>query len=107
MVNIIARINELLKQKGWTGYELSKKTGISTNTIYDWNRIGAIPSLTNVIKICEAMDITLGQFFCGIENYQLTEDENKILKEWFTLSELEKSAIENMIETFKILRRSK
>ena len=107
MINLVDRINELLVQRGWTGYELSKQTGISTNAIYDWNRSGATPSLANIVKICEAMGITLGQFFCGSEAYQLSDDENKILQEWFTLSDLEKDAILHMIETFKVLKRSK
>lgn len=107
MVNLVERINELLDQKGWTGYELSKQTGISTNAIYDWNKAGATPSLANIVKICEALGITLGQFFCGSEAYQLTEDEDRILQEWFTLSDLEKDAVRRMIETFKILKRSK
>lgn len=106
MINLVDRINELLDKKGWTAYELSKQTGISTNTIYDWNK-GAVPSLTNVIKICEAFDITIEQFFCGIESYKLTEDENKILQEWLLLSKLEKDAILNIIETFKILKRDR
>ncbi len=107
MINIVERINELINKKGWSIYELSKQTGISTNAIYDWNKINAVPSLSNIVKICEALEISLGQFFCGFEAYQLSEDENKILQEWFTLSDLEKDAILRMIEVFKILKRAK
>ena len=106
MINIVDRINELIEKKSWTSYELSKQTGISTNTIYEWNK-GAMPSLSNIIKICEALDITIEQFFCGVESYKLSDDENRILQEWLMLSSLEKSAIINMIETFKILKRDK
>jgi transcriptional regulator with XRE-family HTH domain len=105
MIDIVARINELLERKGWTGYELSKQTGISTNAIYDWNRIGAMPTLANVVKICEAMGITTEQFFCSDEGYGMTDDERKILQEWFMLGDLEKDAVLKMIETFKILKR--
>ena len=106
MINLVDRINELLSMKGWTAYELSKQTGISANTIYDWNK-GAIPSLANVVKVCEALDITVEQFFCGLDSYQLTVDEKKILQEWLTLSDFEKNAIINVIETFKTLKRDK
>lgn len=106
MINLVDRINELISKKGWTAYELSKQTGISTNTIYDWNK-GAIPSLSNVVKVCEALDITVEQFFCGLDSYKLSEDEKRILQEWLVLSDLEKSAIMNVIETFKILKRDK
>lgn len=106
MVDLNKRINELLNKKGWTVYELSKQTGISSNTIYAWQK-GAVPSLGTVLIICEALGITVEQFFCGIESYKLTEDENRILQEWFMLSDLEKRAIFNLIETFKILKRDK
>ena len=106
MVNLVDRINELISKKGWTAYELSKQTGISTNTIYEWNK-GTIPSLSNVVKVCEALDITVEQFFCGLESYKLSEDENRILQEWLMLSDLEKNAIMSVIETFKILKRDK
>lgn len=104
MIDIVERINELLNKKGWTPYELSKQTGIASNAIYEWNK-GAVPTLSNVVKVCEALDITLEQFFCGIDSYKLKDDESKILQEWLLLSNLEKSAIMNMIETFKILKR--
>jgi len=104
MLDLGARIYELMEQKGWSGYELSKQTGISTNTIYDWQK-GAVPSLANVAKVCDTLKITLEQFFCGVGSYNLSEDENKILQEWMLLSDLEKSAILNMIDTFKILKR--
>lgn len=103
MINVTERINELMKRKGWTAYELSNQTGISTNAIYDWNKKGSMPTTQSIIKICEVMNITLEQFFCG-GNYQYTDEENAILKDWFTLSDLEKSTIMNLMETFKILK---
>lgn len=105
MIDIVGRINELADEKGWSGYELSKRTGISANAVYGWNRAESKPSLANILKICEAMDLSLEQFFCGTEKYNLNEDERRLLNEWFALSELEKDAIFNMIETFKILKR--
>ena len=35
-MNVLERIKELMERKGWTCYELSMQTGISTNAIYDW-----------------------------------------------------------------------
>ncbi len=61
MIDIVDRINELIDKRGWTSYELAKQTGISTNSIYGWNN-GAVPSLSNVIRVCEALDITGEQF---------------------------------------------
>ena len=106
MINVTERISELMSLKGWTPYELSNQTGISTNAIYDWFKVGATPTLQNIIKICEAMEITLEHFFCG-GNYKYTDEENAVLKDWFALSELEKKTILNLMETFKILKANR
>lgn len=105
MINVTERIGELMVLKGWTAYELSNQTGISTNAIYDWFKVGAVPTLQNIIKICEAMEISLEQFFCG-GDYKYTDEENEILKEWVGLSDLERATLMNLIETFKILKNS-
>ena len=106
MIDSVDRIIELIDKRGWTSYELAKQTGISTNSIYGWNN-GAVPSLSNVIRVCEALDITVEQFFCNNEDSRLTESENRILQEWMLLSDLEKSTILKIIETFKILKRDR
>lgn len=73
MIDVIKRIKDLMEMRGWTCYELSAQTGISTNAIYDWFKIGAEPSLSNIVKICEAMGISLELFFCGEAAYQLSK----------------------------------
>lgn len=106
MINVIDRIKELMDKKGWSCYELSAQTGIATNSVYDWFKVGATPSMGNIIKICDAMSISLEQFFCGDEQYCLNEEENKIMSEWFSLSELERKAVMDLIDTFKVLKHN-
>lgn len=103
--SIIERIEELRKAKGWSKYELAKYMGISTNSVYGWYRMGAMPSLYNIERICEVMNITIEQFFCGVGAYNLNDEENKILQDWFLLSDLERKAIFGIIDVFKILKR--
>ena len=106
MINLTERIKELMDKKKWTCYELSAQTGISTNAIYDWFKIGATPSLGNVVRICDAMGISLEQFFCGETSYQLSAEEKEILERWFALSDLEKAEIMHLIETFRIIKNN-
>ncbi len=104
MNTIIKRIDELRKLKGWSKYQLAKCIGVSSNSVYGWYRTGAMPSLSNVERICEAMNITIEQFFCGVGSYSINEEENKLLQDWFLLSELERGAIFKIIEVFKFLK---
>lgn len=102
--SIVKRIDELRKTKGWSKYELAKVMGISTNSVYSWYRMGAMPTLSNVERICEVMNITIEQFFCGVGSYNLNEEESKLLQDWFLLSELERKAIFGVINVFKTLK---
>lgn len=101
---IIERIDDLRKLKGWSKYELAKSIGISTNTVYGWYRTGATPSFSTVERICEEMNITIEQFFCGVGSYRLNPEENQLLQDWFLLSELERKAIFSIIEAFKTIK---
>ena len=105
MINVNERIHELMPAKRWTPYELSNQTDISANAIYDWFKKGSVPTLQNIIRICEALEISLEQFFCG-GSYRYTDEENKILEEWVSLSDLEKHTLTNLMETFMILKNS-
>lgn len=104
MIDVVNRIKELMEKKNWSCYELSAQTGISTNAIYDWFKIGASPSLGNIVKICEAMGLSLELFFCGETAYRLNADENKILQEWLSLSDFERKAVKDLIECFRALK---
>lgn len=105
MMSATDRIKELMDAMGWTAYELSNQTGISTNAVYDWFKTGASPTLPNIIKICEATGITLEQFFCGAGARAHTPEEERLLTEWYSLSDLEKETVFKTIETFRILKR--
>lgn len=48
---IAARLEKLIKQKGWSRYDLAKITGISTNSVYGWTNLGKFPSLANIERI--------------------------------------------------------
>ncbi len=106
MIDIIERIQELMDKKGWSYYELAAQTGISTNSVYDWFKKGAMPSMGNIVKVCNAMEISLERFFCGDSGYQMSEEEQTIMNEWFGLSEFEKQTIFMLIESFQVLKKS-
>lgn len=67
----IARINEILKERGMTLNQLKDGSGIST-TIYQWQRNASreatrVPSLTSIEKICNFLGISLSYFFASGE----------------------------------------
>ncbi len=100
------RLKELRLEKGYTQNQIAKILNVSGNTIYAWEN-NSMPTLTNVIKVCEAMNITLEQFFCGEANYRLSDDEQKFLNEWFALTDTQKNAILTLINNYVLLHNKK
>lgn len=98
---IVRRINELRKKQGLSQAALADAIGINVNSVYNWNRTEAMPSLKNLESICKTFNITVEQFFNGLGNENGESSEEKFLDAWRMLTDSEKSAIEKVITAFK------
>lgn len=56
------RIQSQLDQKEMSIYRLSKITGIPDNTLYGYKNNGVEPSFSNMVKIADALDVSLDVF---------------------------------------------
>ena len=83
-MDVIKRIEDLMKERNWTDYKLSKKSGLSSSTIANMRRRNTIPSIPTLETICEAFGISLAQFF----------------QKWEVLSEKQKIILEDIINEF-------
>ncbi len=101
MIDVVKRINELIVLKNWSLYELSNQTGISTNSIYDWSKQKTMPTLKNIIKICDVLGITLEYFFCGY-NFNTTKEEKKFIDKWLMLNSEDQQLIIKLLQTLNI-----
>ena len=61
------KIFELMRERGISQKELSKRTGIPTSTISDWKRKGTVPSSDKIIAICKALNVRVDEVFEKIE----------------------------------------
>ena len=59
----LERIEELCRIRGWSHYRLAKEMDISPNSIGNLFRRTSIPSVPTIRHICEAMGITISQFY--------------------------------------------
>lgn len=62
-MDVLDRIVELRQKRGWSEYRLAEESDITQSTISSWYRKNMIPSIPSLLKICDAFDITLSQFF--------------------------------------------
>lgn len=102
-MTIMEKIERLNFERGWTLYELSKRTNISESTIYTWKRKNKCPSIPVLDKICNAYGITLYQFFNGVGDDSLSEEQKVVLNTWSVLNSRQKEAV---LQTMKLFAES-
>lgn len=95
------RLQQLLSERGWTEYKLSKMCGLSQSTIGNIFRRNTVPSITTLETICEGFGITLSQFFADAEMVELTSDMKDLFDSWIALTPEQKTAALQMIKAMK------
>ena len=75
------RIIELLKKKGWSKYKLAQETGLYKTTVYDWfNDKGYTPDSKSIELVCAALNISLPEFYSGIDEGELDGEQMLLLQ---------------------------
>lgn len=67
-MTVSERIFELIKERGYTQKEFSKKTGIAESTISDWKKKGTNPVSDKILMICEVLEVSPYFLLSGAEN---------------------------------------
>ena len=82
-MEIIAKIDKLKNERGWTDYELAGQAMITQSTIASMKARNSPPKLDTLQAICNAFGITLAQFFLEDEKIEVLSEQEKILLENF------------------------
>ena len=99
-MDVHKRLRQLLNERGWTEYRLSKKCGLSESTLANIFRRNTIPSITTLEAICNGFGITLSQFFAEDEMVELTPELKNLFDKWISLTPEQKNAVYNMVNAF-------
>ena len=100
-MDILARLEELLKERNWSRYKLSKESGLAEETLTNIFKRGSMPSLTTLQAICNGFQITLSQFFTENETVELTDDLKELFNEWKFLAPSQKEAVLHLMRVMK------
>lgn len=84
--NVIGRIDELCKIRGWSRYKLSQQSGVSMSTIANLYKRTDMPTIPTLMSLCDAFGISLAQFFAPNEYLTLSEEQKNVLKLWDSLN---------------------
>ena len=99
-VDILERLNAMLKARDWTRYRLSKESGLTESTLANIFQRNAMPSLDTLERICAGFGITLSQFFADGEMVELTPELKEVFDNWRTLTPEQKNAALTMMRAF-------
>lgn len=99
-MDVHKRLRQLLNERGWTEYRLSKKCGLSESTLANIFRRNTMPSITTLEAICNGFGITLSQFFAEDDMVELTPELKNLFDKWISLTPEQKNAIYNMVNAF-------
>lgn len=101
-MDVIKRIDSLMKEHNWSDYKLAIESGLSSSTIANIHRRNTVPSISTLEAICTAFGITLAQFFT--EDYytvQLNNEQMDLFKRWISLTDNQKELIYKLIQEMK------
>ncbi len=87
-IYVIDHIKEICKQRGWTYYHLSKESGIPHSSLSNMLNNQHIPTMKNLIKICDGFGISLSQFFISMD--KTTDEQTELLQLWNSLDDASK-----------------
>lgn len=93
-----SRLRQLMADRGWTAYRLSKESGLSESTLANIFKRNTVPSITTLEAICSAFGISLAQFFAESEMVELTPELRTLFENWVSLTAEQKQAALQMIQ---------
>ncbi len=104
-MNAIARIKELMAQRSWTIYRLSKESGIAITTLINLFKRGKQPALQTVEIICETMHISLAEFFTqDSAPGGFTEEQTELFALWDALTKEQREVILELLHSMNVSR---
>lgn len=84
------RMDDLIKERNLTPYQLAKQMGVTPSSIYNMKKRGTMPTIETVEKFCQALDISMSDFFTfadkSANTRYVSSDESKLLDNFRAIS---------------------
>lgn len=93
------RISGLLQEHNTSRYKLTELSGVSEATLSKIYHGKEVPTLETICKICNALDITLSDFFKTPDDYAkgMSNDEKEEIQFWVNLTPKEKQFMRGVL----------
>ncbi len=94
-MDVIKKLNDLRLRQDMSVYRLAELSGINQSTLANTFSRGTIPSLKNLELICQALGMTLAQFFTEDEQtFHLSQSEARLLQFYRALPDNIKNGVD-------------
>ena len=100
-MEILERLNKVLKEAGITRYRLSKKCDVPEETLTGIFNRGSIPTIVTLEAICKGLNITLSQFFAENDMIELTPELKELYSDWRFLTPKQKELTKQFVKEMK------
>ena len=100
-MDILERLNKVLKEAGITRYRLSKKCDVPEETLTGIFNRGSIPTIVTLEAICKGFGITLSQFFAENDMIELTPELKELYSDWRFLTPKQKELTKQFVKEMK------
>lgn len=104
MDNILNTITAYREERKWSLYDLATHAEMKSTTISTWYNNNATPTIPSLVKICDAFQITLSEFFAKAEGSEstpvvLTPQQMQLIDRWSVLRPDQQEAFLNLLNT--------
>lgn len=97
-MDILERIKEFQKERGWTNYQLAQEAAMTQSTLTNMFARKTLPSITTLTAICDAFGITLSEFFNENQTaIVLSNEELDIINSYKKLSKKNKIIVTTLL----------
>ena len=101
-MDVKARIQRLMEERGWTIYRLAKETGVPGSTLRNMFKRNNGPSIYTLECICRGMGLSLPQFFDEDNSMGLSGEQLQLVSQWNRLAERDRQLV---LELLRALNR--
>ena len=78
-MEVLEKLRQMLAERGWSEYRLSRECGLSESTIANIYRRNTLPTISTLESICEGFGISLAQFFAQGDLVELTPEQKAVV----------------------------
>ncbi len=95
-MDVHAKLQRMLDDRGWTVYRLAKESHLSEVTVRNLFKRNTSPSLPTLEAICHGFGITMSQFFAEGEMVELSPELKELFEQWAHLTPGQKQLLLSM-----------